>query len=79
VAVGIAQRLNDWRTRYGASRIETGNALLEAIDAPTLREALAQAPEIAAHCRQLSPTCVLVPAELAEALARTLDRRSFVV
>lgn len=79
VAPGIAQLMTDGRARYGASRIEMGNALLEAVDAPTMREALAHVPEIAARCRQISPTGVLVPAELAEALAHMLDRRGFVV
>ncbi len=79
VAPGTAELLDRWRARYGVSRIETGAVLLEAVDAPSLREALALAPAIAARCRLIGPTNALVPAEDAAALAQALDARGFVV
>lgn len=79
VAPVAAQVLGGWRARYGATRIETGLALLEALDAPTLREALALAPEVAARGRVLGPACAVVAEDAVEALAQALDHRGFVV
>ncbi len=77
-ALAAAQaQCSDWQARYGASRITTGWALVEARDEATLSEALASAPEIAAQCRRVSPAHVLVPPEVADALEAALRRRGY--
>ncbi|MGH2515078.1 MAG: hypothetical protein ACRDHP_05425, partial [Ktedonobacterales bacterium] len=80
-AVGAArERLSSWQARYGSSRIETGWSLIEARDAATLAEALAQAPEVAAVVRPLdsSESCmVLVPQESVPVLRAALAKRGY--
>jgi hypothetical protein len=76
-AEALAPRLAEWRVAYGQTRIEAGWALLEARDAPALAEALAAAPDIAARCRRLDDTFVLVPPGDLAALQRALARRGY--
>ncbi|GEM_PF-938878 len=75
VAETLLNRLRPWRASYGAARIESGWALIEARDEPTLREALAAAPEIAARARLLSPTQALLRPDDLATLRAALTRR----
>jgi hypothetical protein len=75
----VERALTAWRGRYGATRIESGWALLEADDAPVLQEALRAVPGVADRCRVVAPTSALVPAAELEVLRGTLNRRGFVV
>jgi hypothetical protein len=77
IAERVAERLAAWRTAYGQTRIVAGWGLLEARDEPSLLEALTLAPEIAARCRRLSPTCVLVPPADLPALQALLAKRGY--
>jgi len=79
VAGLAARRLGEWRAAYGRTRIAEGWALLEARDEPTLVEALALAPEVAARCRKLGATCALVPSGDLPALRAILARRGYAV
>lgn len=75
----VEQALAAWRARYGATRIESGWALLEADDEPALQETLRAVPGLADRCRVVATTAALVPAADLEALRATLNRRGFVV
>ncbi len=75
----VAGQLGEWHAVYGATRIQDGGALLEARDEPTLLEALALVPGLAARCRRLGATHALVPAEDVAALQSLLARRGYAV
>jgi hypothetical protein len=77
VAEQVVARLSAWRVRYGRTRIRERVALLEARDEPTLAEALAYAPAIAARARRIGPAAALLaPGDLAE-LRTLLARKGY--
>jgi hypothetical protein len=77
VAEQVMTRLNAWRLHYGRARIFERVALLEARDEPTLAEALAYAPAIAARARRIGPaTALLTPSDLIE-LRALLGRKGY--
>lgn len=75
----VAQRLAEWRTEYARTRIYEGWALLEAHDEPTLVEALALVPGLAARCHRLDAACALVPPDDLAVLRPLLARRGYPV
>jgi hypothetical protein len=75
----VAKQLNQWQLEWGRTRITTGFTLLEANDEAALVEALAVAPDIAAHCHRIGPTLALTRPEDAEILRALLVRRGYTV
>jgi hypothetical protein len=77
VAEQVITRLSAWRLHYGRARIYERVALLEARDEPTLAEALAYAPAIAARARQIGlAAALLAPGDLAD-LRALLARKGY--
>jgi hypothetical protein len=77
VAEQVIVWLSAWRLKYGRARIFERVALLEARDEPTLAEALAYAPAIAARARRIGPAeALLTPADLIE-LRALLARKGY--
>jgi hypothetical protein len=77
VAEQVTAQLSAWRLKYGRARIVEHVTLLEARDEPTLAEALAYAPAIAARTRQVGPAmALLAPGDLAD-LRTLLARKGY--
>jgi hypothetical protein len=73
----VSERITGWRARYGGARIAVDMTLIEAADEATLAEALAYAPELAAHTRRLEHGLAALPTTEVAALRAALARRGY--
>jgi hypothetical protein len=75
----VAAVFERWRGSYGATRLFQDVLVVEARDEPTLREALAAVPDLAAQMRIVAPGVAMLPRHHVDRLRVALSTRGYLV